>query len=95
MCLVGLACVATVEARQSQAPTHTVAEPPSVVVRSANVTSLEAHWDELVEEHWDLLFVQEPRVPTDSWVFRSAAAKHIQAFPGPRTPQGDLLARAF
>ena len=87
--------VASTEGRHTQAPTHQMADLPSVVIRSVNVTSLEAHWDELEELSWDLLLVQEPRVAPDSYIFRRAAAQGIQVRPGQRTPAGDLLVCAF
>ena len=41
-----------------------------VVVASANVTSLEAHWDAIAASPWDLLTVQEARISPDSRVVR-------------------------
>ena len=87
--------VAATEGRHTQEPTHSMADLPSVVVRSVNVTSLEAHWSELEELQWDLLLVQEPRAAPDSPVFRRDAAKGIQVRPGPRTGTGELLVCAF
>ena len=36
--------------------------PDQVTILSCNVTSLEAHWDDLLQERWGCILVQESRV---------------------------------
>ena len=73
------------------------APPPTkeVVIASANVTSLDAHWHEVCQQEWDVLLVQEARVSPDAWSLGDAARKGISVQLGRLAGDGKALVCAI
>ena len=68
--------------------------PPQVTILSCNVTSLEAHWADLVDPPWDCLLVQEARISPESWVWKDCQRRGWAGHPGPAGPNGQSLVAA-
>ena len=61
---------------------------------SCNVSSLEAHWADIVDTPWDCLLVQEARITPDSWVWKDCQRRGWAGHPGPLGPNGQSLVAA-
>ena len=63
----------------------------TVVVASANVTSLEAHWDAVAAAKWDFLTIQEARVSPDTRIVRDVLRAGGDVRLGPLGEDGKAL----
>ena len=61
------------------------------MVASANVTSLEAHWDSIAAAKWDLLAVQEARISPDARIVRDVLRAGGDIRLGPLGADGKAL----
>ena len=68
--------------------------PDDFVVLSCNVTSLEAHWAQLIDARWDCLLIQEARVTPQSWVWKDCHRRGWAAHQGALGTNGQCLVAA-